>query len=75
MWNTAGLDITPALPKDAGVYNCDGPPNALIDLALGRDVTNHSPGELGASTVELIEAAYASMNSGRLELVTPDRAR
>ena len=73
MWNTSGFVVEPVLPEDAGVYNCDGPPNALVDLALGRDVTNHSPGELGAATVELIEAAYASMNSGRPALVAHDR--
>jgi predicted dehydrogenase len=48
------------LPAGAGAYDCDGPPNALVDLALGRDVENASPGELGARTVELLEAAYAS---------------
>lgn len=64
MWNESGLDLRPKLPADAGVYNCDGPPNVLIDLAQGRNVVNHSPGELGAATVELIEAAYASVASG-----------
>jgi predicted dehydrogenase len=64
VWNDSGLDLRPVLPHDAGLYNCDGPPNTLIDLALGRDVVNHSPGELGAATVELIEAAYASASSG-----------
>lgn len=59
------LDLEP----NAGLYDCDGPPNALIDLALGRDVDNCSPGELGARTVELLDAAYRSAASGRLEAV------
>jgi predicted dehydrogenase len=64
MWDESGVDARPVLPPDAGVYNCDGPPNVLVDLVQGRDVVNHSPGELGAATVELIEAAYASASSG-----------
>jgi predicted dehydrogenase len=64
LWNQSGADEQPSLPPGAGVYNCVGPPNALVDLVQGRDVVNHSPGELGAATVELIEAAYASASSG-----------
>jgi predicted dehydrogenase len=52
-----------------GEYDCKGPPNALADLALGHDVPNLSPGELGARTVELLEAAYRSAESGRPESV------
>ena len=25
-WNKSGIDITPTLPANAGVYNCDGTP-------------------------------------------------
>jgi predicted dehydrogenase len=75
LWNESGIDLQPVLPPDAGVYNCDGPPNAFIDLAQGRDVVNHSPGELGAATVELIEAAYASASSGLRADVPGDRPR
>ena len=64
LWNRSGVDEQPVLPRDAGLYSCDGPPNALVDLVQGRDVINRSPGELGAATVELIEAAYASAASG-----------
>ena len=48
-------------------YDCDGPPNTLIDLAQGKDVVNYSPGELGARTVEILDAAYRSARSGKLE--------
>jgi predicted dehydrogenase len=58
----------PAAPGDAA-YNDDGPPNALVDLALGREVRNYAPGELGARTVEVLDAAYRSAASGRLEKV------
>jgi hypothetical protein len=57
------------LDDEAGRYDCDGPPNVLVDLALGKDVVNESPGELAARTVELLEAAYRSARSGRLERV------
>lgn len=62
-------DIRPPLEPNAGLYDCDGPPNTLIDLALGRDVENCSPAELGARTVEILDACYRSAASGRLEAV------
>jgi predicted dehydrogenase len=52
------------LGPDGGAYDCDGPPHALVDLALGRDVENCSPGELGARTVEVLAAAYESARTG-----------
>jgi predicted dehydrogenase len=70
LWRDGGdTDLQLALEPDAGVYNCKGPPNTLVDLALGRDVDNCSPGELGARTVELLDAAYRSAASGGLERV------
>ncbi len=56
---------------DAGLYDCDGPPQTLVDLALGRNVVNCSPGELGARTVEILAAGYRSATSGRTEPVRP----
>lgn len=53
-------DLRPTLVPDAGLYNCVGPPNALVDLALGRTDQNLSPGWLGARTVEILEACYRS---------------
>ena len=52
------------LPPSAGLYTCDGPPNTLVGLTLGKDVPNRSPGELGARTVEVVHAAYESVRSG-----------
>jgi predicted dehydrogenase len=58
------------LGHEAGLYDCDGPPNALLDLALGREgAENSAPGELGARTVEILAAAYRSAASGRSEKV------
>jgi predicted dehydrogenase len=53
------------LGPEGGAYDCVGPPLALVDLALGRDVTNESPGELGARTVEILAAAYESARTGQ----------
>jgi predicted dehydrogenase len=64
-----GFAAMPELEPNALFYDCDGPPNALIDLALGKDVENCSPGELGARAVEILDAAYRSAASGRLEQV------
>lgn len=39
-------------------YSCEGPVEALVDLALGREVENCSPGWLGAQTVSVLEQLY-----------------
>ncbi|CAN5501934.1 N/A [soil metagenome] len=69
LFRTDGIDIHLDLAPDAGLYDCQGPIDALVDLGLGRDVRNCSPGELGARTVELLDAAYRSAHSGMLESV------
>jgi predicted dehydrogenase len=70
LWTGRGrVDIRLDLEPGDGAYDCVGPPDTLVDLALGRDAVNHSPGELGARTVELLDAAYRSARSGRLEPV------
>jgi predicted dehydrogenase len=65
LWRADGFEVGPELPKDALLYDCDGPPNTLVDLALGKDVENCSPGELGARTVEIVDAAYRSAASAK----------
>lgn len=69
LWRPDGTEVRPELAADAGVYDCAGPVDALVDLALGRDVANSSPGELGARTVELLHAAYRSAESGTVARV------
>jgi len=58
------------LDRDAGAYDCVGPVDAVVDAALGRQPVNNSPAELGARTVEILEAAYRSARSGLLETVS-----
>lgn len=63
-------DVRLPLEEDAGLYDCIGPVDALVDLPRGRG-TNNSPGELGARTVEILDAAYRSSRSGALEPIQP----
>ena len=58
-----GVDNKVDLPPSAGLYLCEGPPNTLIDLTLGKEVPNLSPASLGARTVEVVHAAYESVKS------------
>lgn len=60
-------DLGANLGAGAGAYDCEGPSNALVDLALGRPDANLSPGALGARTVEVIETLYRSAASGTVE--------
>lgn len=69
LYRADGTEFRPTLEPDALLYDCDGPPNTLVDLALGRDVINCSPGELGARAVEIVDAAYRSARSGQLEAI------
>lgn len=69
LWRTDD-EVRLPLEPEAGRYDCDGPPHALVDLALGKPgAANQSPGELGARTVEILDAAYRSAASGTLEPV------
>jgi len=61
-------DDRPQLPSGAGRYDCAGPIEAIVELARGRGV-NRSSAELGARTVEILEAAYRSASSGKPELI------
>ena len=66
LWRYRGqadnLDVP--LQDGDGLYNCRGPVEALVDLALGRPVRNESPGWVAARTVEITDAAYRSASTG-----------
>ncbi|MBI3411123.1 MAG: Gfo/Idh/MocA family oxidoreductase [Planctomycetes bacterium] len=57
------------LAADAGNYSCDGPPHNFVDLVLGMTNVNWSPGEAAMRSVCLLDAAYRSAQSGKLEMV------
>ena len=68
-YRDGGDEVRLDLDDHAGDYDCDGPVHTLVDLALGRDVRNCSPGHVGARAVEVTEAAYRSALSGAMERV------
>lgn len=51
------------VPADAGDYDCFGPPNRFVELIKGEG-TNDSPGEVGARSVELLDAMFESVAEG-----------
>lgn len=57
------------LEPDAGAYSCEGPPHNFVDLVLGKADVNWSPGEAAMRSVLLLDAAYRSAASGRVEKV------
>jgi predicted dehydrogenase len=67
LYRDESVDVKLDVEPGAGTYECDGPANTLLDLALGKPVVNRSPGELAAVTTEIVHAAYASWQSGALE--------
>lgn len=66
--NDDGCRALPVKPDD-GLYSCDGPPNRFIDLILGREQVNYSPGEVAARATDILDAAYRSAASGCPESV------
>jgi predicted dehydrogenase len=72
LWRYRGAadDVRVRPAHNAGLYDCRGPIDALVDLALGRDVPNASPAELGARTVEIVHAAYRSARTGTPASIT-----
>jgi hypothetical protein len=71
LWRYRGKDdeVSVPLADDAGAYDCIGPIDAVVDTALGRPTANNSPAELGARTVEILDAAYRSAESGAMERI------
>jgi len=67
LYRPDGTEIRVDTEPEAGLYDCVGPVDALVDAGLGRPVANRSPAELGARTVEALDLAYRSARSGRLE--------
>ena len=55
------------LEPDAGIYTCERPPNNFVDLILGKTDENFAPGWAAARSVELLDAAYRSVLSGKQE--------
>jgi predicted dehydrogenase len=78
VWRYRGPTDNVMLPVEPGdgMYDCIGPVNALVAFAKGdAGAVNRSPGELGARTVEILEAAYRSAASGQVaDVATLERS-
>jgi len=61
-------EIVPLKPGN-GAYQCDGPPHQFVDLILGLTKRNDSPGEVAMHSVEILDAAYRSSRSRKVEKV------
>jgi predicted dehydrogenase len=57
------------LAADAGAYSCEGPPHNFVDLVLGTTTVNWAPGEAAMRSVVLLDAAYRSAASGKVEAI------
>jgi hypothetical protein len=68
-YRSASDDVNVPLDQEAGLYDCRGPVDAVVLAGLGRPYSNNSPADLGARTVEILDAAYRSAKSGRIERV------
>jgi predicted dehydrogenase len=62
-------DTTFPMQQGDGEYVCVEPVERFADICLGREVQNDAPGKVGMRAVELLDAAYRSAQSGRVEEV------
>jgi predicted dehydrogenase len=62
-----GDHFSAAVAPEDGAYSCEGPPNNFADLVLGKAAMNFAPGTAAMRSVELLDAAYRSAQSGKLE--------
>jgi len=61
----------PFSPEEAA-YRCDEPPHQFAELILGLTHENDAPGDVAVRAVEILDAAYRSVRSGRDEPAAPD---
>lgn len=64
-----GRDEIVGLKPGDGDYSCEEPLRVLVDLCLGRPVSNGAPGLVGQRAIEVLDAMYRSAASGRMEKV------
>ena len=64
-----GQHVVAEIEPDSAVYAAAEPPRNFVDLILGKTATNLSPGWAGMRTIELLDAAYRSSESGVEEMV------
>lgn len=57
------------VPPGEGAYTCEAPVRAFVDICRGAAVVNEAPAVVGMRAVEVIDALYRSVASGRPEAV------
>jgi predicted dehydrogenase len=67
LYRSDGRDFDLEVAPGEALYDASTPANALVDIALGRQLNDCAPGELGARTVEALSLAYRSSVSGKSE--------
>ena len=60
--------IVPLLAGD-GAYETYQPLERFVEICLGKSIENDAPGEVAMRAVQVLEAAYKSARSGRIEVV------
>jgi predicted dehydrogenase len=60
-------DVVLDLKPGDGAYLAIEPVDRLVDICLGREKRNEAPGTVGMHAVEVLDAMYRSMASGRVE--------
>lgn len=65
-WHREHPETRVPLDSGAGDYECSGPIDVLVRISRGEPVANRSPGELGARTVEILEASYRSASTRQI---------
>lgn len=63
-----GRNHSVAVNNEPGEYKCVEPLHRFVDLIQGKPVENHSSASLGASVVGILDTAFRSVASGRIEL-------
>ncbi len=66
LYRADGTDVRVPVTEGDGLYQVDGPANALVDTALGVAGANQAPGSLGARTVETLDLVYRSARTGQV---------
>jgi predicted dehydrogenase len=64
-----GTNTIVPLQNGDGAYETYQPLERFIQICLGQNVDNDAPGEVAQRAVEVLEAAYKSAQSGKVEVV------
>jgi predicted dehydrogenase len=62
-----GRDEVMVIAPGAGAYTCDEPISRLVEVCLGKTPEIEANGTVGMRAVEVLDAMYRSMASGRAE--------